>query len=342
MLFAFWIMQMNVLLDIATGREGVPWTDRLENSFVYGSFWALLTPGLMWLTRQLRDRVASHVRSIAAHVAVFLVVHPVDLAVWSGMGALLGNPTRPFNELLTQWLSFNALTYAIIVVGTTALDYHDAFRERGLRAARLEAQLALAQFQALRAQLHPHFLFNSLNTISALMHKDVARADRVLARLGELLRLAIDTSAKPETRLIDEMEFVQRYLDIEQVRFGDRLDVRVELPAETYDALVPTMLLQPLVENAVRHGVAPHPGPGRVEIRVERRRSHLGIIIRDTGKGFGAEALRGGHQEGVGLRTTRARLEKLYGSAHELAFANIAGGGFEARITLPFHESEEV
>lgn len=341
MLFALWQAQMNVLLPIATGREPLPWSRVAENALVFAWFWALLTPVLMWITRRLRDRITSRVRRIAAHAAVFVVVQPLDVAVWSTMSAILGNPTSPFVELLFGWAPFNALTYGIIAVATTALDYHDAFRERGLRAAQLEAQLALAQFQALRAQLQPHFLFNSLNTISALMHKDVARADRMLARLGELLRIAIDSSGTPEIKLIDEIEFVRRYLDIEQVRFGDRLDVRVELPADAHDALVPTMLLQPIVENAVRHGVAPHSGRGRVEIRVQRHGPQLGIVVRDTGKGLDADALRDGQHAGVGLRTTRARLETLYGNAHELALVNVPGGGFETRVKLPFHSLEE-
>jgi LytS/YehU family sensor histidine kinase len=217
---------------------------------------------------------------------------------------------------------------------TTVLDYQDAFRERSLRAARLEAQLALAQFQALRAQLHPHFLFNALNAISALIHTDATRADRMLARLSELLRLAIDTAATPEVRLIDEIEFVKRYLEIERMRFGDRLHVSVDLSVETYDAMVPNMLLQPLVENAVRHGVAPHPGPGRVEIKAAREGQRLGIVVRDTGSGISAKTPNE-ERSGVGLRTTRERLEKLYGTAQELALVNVPGG-FETRVMLPF------
>jgi len=261
-------------------------------------------------------------------------VHVIDVSVYSALTRVFAPEPRPVLPMLFTLATFNTITYGMIAVVTTVLDYQDAFRERSLRAARLEAQLALAQFQALRAQLHPHFLFNALNAISALIHKDATRADRMLARLSELLRLAIDTAATPEVRLIDEIEFVKRYLEIERMRFGDRLDVSVDLSVETYDAMVPNMLLQPLVENAVRHGVAPHPGPGRVEITAARDGQRLGIVVRDTGAGISAKTPNE-QRSGVGLRTTRERLEKLYGTAQELALVNVPGG-FETRVMLPF------
>jgi two-component system LytT family sensor kinase len=341
-LFGLWLAQQNLLTSIASGREVESWTRPFVTSLLGSSFWALVTPAIMWNTRRLGDRVDSRAGRLAAHALTFLVVHVVDVTVYNTIMSLISStPTRPFIQLLVSLGSFNAMSYVIVVVVTAALDYQDAYRERGLRAAQLETHLALAQFHALRAQLHPHFLFNSLNAISALMHTDVARADRMLARLSELLRIAIDTSSTPEIRLIDEVEFVERYLEIEQMRFGNRLDVRVDLPSETYNALVPNMLLQPLVENAVRHGVAPHPGRGRVEIRAERDGARLGITVRDSGKGMSDEEPNGGHREGVGLRTTRARLAKLYGDAQQLSLVNIPGGGFETRVTLPFRRREE-
>jgi sensor histidine kinase YesM len=342
LLFWLWTAQQNLLITISSGRAVESWVRPFETALLGALFWSLLTPALMWNTRRIRDRAGSRSARIAQHLGTLLLVHVADLSFYSAANSLIGAQTRPFVQLLFSLASFNGLTYAVVVMVTTALDYHDAFRERAVRAAQLETQLALAQFQVLRAQLHPHFLFNSLNAISALMHTDVGRADRMLARLSELLRMAVDTAAQPEIRLIDEVEFVKRYLETEQMRFGDRLAVHVQLPAETYDALVPTMLLQPLVENAVRHGVAPHAGPARVEIRVEKNGPRLGIVVSDTGKGLDPAALNGGHREGVGLRSTRERLEKLYGSAQELVLANLPGGGFETRIMLPFRRLEEV
>jgi LytS/YehU family sensor histidine kinase len=164
----------------------------------------------------------------------------------------------------------------------------------------------------------------------------------MLARLSELLRLAIDTATSPEVKLIDEIEFAKRYLEIERMRFGERLDVRVNVPVETYDALVPNMLLQPIVENAVRHGVAPLARPGRVEIVAQRLGTQLDIVVRDSGEGINGDrppnASRGG---GVGLTATRDRLQKLYGDKHALTLTNIPSGGFEARVVLPFRVSAE-
>lgn len=334
--------QQSVLVTLVSGRPVDSWLRTLGLSFAAAWFWAIMAPLVMVSTRFIRDRFASRVQWIAAHIGVFLIVHVLDVATYTVVSAALAPAPRPFVQLLVSLTTFNALTYSMVAVVTTALDYQDALRERGLRAARLEAQLALAQFQALRAQLHPHFLFNALNAISALINTDAARADRMLARLSELLRLAIDSAVTPEVKLIDEIDFVQRYLEIERMRFGDRLDVRVDLPVDTYDALVPNMLLQPLVENAVRHGVAPHAGRGRVEIRAQRSGAQLGIVISDTGKGIDTNAKPNeSGRAGVGLRTTRERLEKLYGAAQELALVNMPGGGFETRVLLPFRRRQE-
>lgn len=335
-LWSLWSAQQNILLTFVSGRPIESWLRPLGLSLSSGWFWAILTPIIMVVTRLLRDRFpSSRVRQVLAHAAAFIVIHVIDAFVYSIISGALAPQPRPFEQLVVSLTGLNAWTYGTVAVVTTLIDYHDALRERTVRAARLEAQLALAQFQALRAQLHPHFLFNALNAISALIHKDPPRADRMLARLSELLRLAIDTAGSPEVRLIDEIEFVRRYLEIERMRFGERLDVSIDVPVDAYDALVPNMFLQPIVENAVRHGVAPNPGPGRVQIRVERHGTRLGIVVSDTGKGMDG-APNGTKGAGVGLRTTRERLEKLYGAEHELALVNKPGGGFETRVTLPF------
>lgn len=333
-LWGLWSAEQSVILTRLSGRAVESWLRPLGLSMSTAAFWAMLTPLIMIVTRQIRDRTSSRAQWLAAHIGTFLVIHVIDSATYSALTSVFAPEPRPFVVLVFSLTTFNVITYGMIAVVTTALDYQDALRERSLRAARLETQLALAQFQALRAQLHPHFLFNALNAISALIHKDATRADRMLARLSELLRLAIDTAAAPEVRLIDEIEFVKRYLEIERMRFGDRLNVSVDLPAETYDAMVPNMLLQPLVENAVRHGVAPQPGPGRVEITAARNGQRLGIVVRDTGAGMSV-GLPNEERTGIGLRTTRERLEKLYGTAQELELVNVPGG-FEARVVLPF------
>lgn len=339
-LFGLWSAQQTALLSLTSGAGVESWPRLLIVAFASAWFWALLTPALMWNTRRLRERFRSPLAGFAAHALTFLIVHLIDVVFYAFLREAAGSPTRPFRELLFSVASYNVLTYGVIVVVTMALDYRSALQDRLVRTAQVEAQLAIAQFHALSAQLHPHFLFNSLNAISALISKDSERAEDMLARLSELLRSAIDTAGTPEVRLVDEVEFVRRYLEIEQMRYGDRLSVRIDLNDDTLDSLVPGMLLQPIVENAVRHGVAPHPMPGGVHITAERLDSMLRIVVRDTGNGVGAN---GGNTaaNGVGLRTTRARLEKLYGPAHELVLAKAPGGWFEARVTLPFRREVE-
>lgn len=340
LLWGLWSAQQQVLVTIVSGDRVQSWLRPLALSMSTAAFWAMLTPLLMIITRLIRDRTQSRVELLAAHVGTFLVMHVIDAAVYSFLTTLFASAPRPFIQLVVALTTFNMITYSMIAVVTTALDYQDALRERGVRAANLETQLAIAQFQALRAQLHPHFLFNALNAISALIRKDPDRAERMLARLSELLRMAIDTASTLEVPLLDEVEFAKRYLEIERMRFGERLNVQLAISADTYDAMVPSMLLQPLVENAVRHGVAPYSGPGRVEIRAERSGGRLDIVVRDSGPGIPAHVVPNGGRNGVGLRTTRARLEKLYGEGEHLTLVNTPGG-FETRIALPFKRREE-
>ena len=254
---------------------------------------------------------------------------------WVASDVIASTP-RPLLPLLFSLVTFNGLAYTVIAVIITAIDSQETLRAQARREGQLEAQLASAQFHALRAQLHPHFLFNSLNAISSLIHSDPQRADRMLSQLSELLRLAIDTATHPEVTLKSDVAFTRRYLDIERMRYGDRLDVHFNVNGETFDALVPTMLLQPLVENAVRHGIAPHSRPGRVEINAKRVGDELLLVVRDTGSGFDPDT---NESAGVGLSTTRARLETLYGGSERMSFEHIADG-FEVRVRLPFRWSE--
>ena len=204
-----------------------------------------------------------------------------------------------------------------------------------LRAARLEARLAEAELEALRARLHPHFLFNTLHAISTLMHRDVEAADRMLADLSDLLRLSLGTHTGQAVPLQQELDVLEHYLKIEQTRFQDRLTVQMTIDPATLDAQVPSLILQPLVENAIRHGIAPRAGAGRVEIlaRCDHRRLHL--EVRDDGCGL-PPAEHGRPQEGPGLANTRARLRQLYGAAQRFELAPAPGGGAVASLEIPF------
>lgn len=350
-LWGAWSAQQSILAAMLSGQEIPARANPLSLTFITASFWALITPGVMIATRYIRDRVTTSPKRLAAHAALFVAIHLVDVTTYWFASDLLTTNDRPLVPLFFSLATFNALTYATAAAIITALDSQHLLRARQTREIELETQLALAQFHALRAQLHPHFLFNALNAVSSLIHSDPQRADRMLARISDLLRTAIATASQPEIPLIDEMEFNKRYLEVERMRYGDRLEVRIDIPGETFNALVPNMLLQPLVENAVRHGIAPHSGKGRVEVQASRQGNQLCIIVRDSGTGFDVDGdysdedasvpgVSTGSARGVGISTTRARLHKLYGEEHELNLVNITGG-FEARVSVPFHVSSK-
>ncbi|MEP6834457.1 MAG: histidine kinase [Gemmatimonas sp.] len=343
-LWGMWSAQQSVLAAIVTGQSAPPRSVPLSVTIISASSWALFTPLIMLITRRIGERFQSTASRLGAHLLMFVCVQTIDVTVyWFTIGWL--TPTvRPYVPMYFSLVTFNALAYTMVAAIISALDGQETLRSRQTRESQLEAQLAMAQFHALRAQLHPHFLFNALNAVSSLIHSDPQRADRMLSRISELLRTAIATAAQPEIPLMDEMEFNRRYLDVERMRYGDRLDVRIDMAGETFDALVPNMLLQPLVENAVRHGIAPHAGGGRVEVKTSRRGETLYIVVRDTGAGFDVDqdvrSINGNVNGGVGIATTRARLRKLYGDAQELSLVNVEGG-FEVRVTVPFHVREK-
>jgi signal transduction histidine kinase len=229
-------------------------------------------------------------------------------------------------------LDWRLMTYLFLIGLAHALEYRRESERRALDAAHLETRLVEAQLKSLQRQLQPHFLFNTLNAISGLMRSDVEAADRMMDRLGDLLRMALETAHAQEVALKDELEILQKYLDIEQVRFGPRLSVTVRIDPEVLDARVPNFFLQPLVENAVRHGIAPHPKPGRIAVDASRDGNRLVIRIADNGDGVASHYLTLLNQ-GVGLSNTRARLEHLYGSDHSFVFTN--EGGFCVTIAIP-------
>ena len=185
-------------------------------------------------------------------------------------------------------------------------------------------------------QLNPHFLFNTLNTISSLMHKDVEAADRMLARLSDLLRYALESTDAQEVPLRQELDFLGGYLEIQQARFGERLTVDREIDPVTLDARVPNLLLQPMVENAIQHGIAPHARPGRIVLRARRHDGRLDLEVEDNGGGLPAgESL----VEGVGISNTRARLQQLYGADHRFLLDKAPGGGLLVKILIPWNEA---
>lgn len=233
------------------------------------------------------------------------------------------------------------LTGVYLPIGLVAhlIAYYQRLREKQIRATELEGQLAKARLQTLKSQLQPHFLFNTLHSISALMMTDVAAADQMMTSLSDLLRMSLDANGIQTTTLAREIEFVGVYLDIEKARFQDRLAVYVDIAPECLDAIVPHLLLQPLVENAVRHGVSRRSLSGEIRIVAKHEGSDLHLWVRDNGPGI-AEALLHRAKHGLGLRLTKERLSALYGGEQSCEIRNREEGGAEVRLRIPFAVSE--
>ena len=312
-----------------------------------GVYWfvpALLAPVVVAITRRYRightpwpTAVAVHVASAIAYSLLHTSVLLVTRALLFPYGGRVMATTTWWSYIQRQYLmqlDWLLATYFFLVGLGHAVAYWREAEDRAVNAERLQRQLAEAQLQALQRQLQPHFLFNTLHTISGLMHNNVERADLMIDRLSDLLRMSLRSNAQQVT-VKEELEMLQKYLEIEQTRFRDRLTIKVNVNADVLDAYVPHFLLQPLVENAVLHGVAPRARPGHIEILAFRGGERLTVEICDSGDGLPPHTL-AAFNDGVGLGNTRARLQHLYGADHAFSFANVAGGGFKVTVTIPF------
>jgi len=307
--------------------------------------WAVMSLPIVQLARRFRFDDVKWGRNVAIHLAASAICSLGYMALRAGVGQVQsrwgGTPVsfaETFSPLLFKTFHFNLLIYWVIVSVSHAFDYYRQMQERELRAAELEKRLAQARLQTLQMQLNPHFLFNSLHAISALVHKDADLADQMITRLSDLLRYALEVTDAQEVPLRQELDFLRRYLEIEQTRFGDRLAVRLEIAPETLDALVPNLLLQPLVENAIRHGIEPRAKPGQIELRSRCEGGQLKLEVRDNGVGLSPGRKL---EEGVGLSNTRARLKQLYGDRHRFALSEGPGGGLAVCLELPFHAQRD-
>jgi signal transduction histidine kinase len=333
-------------LDAISHEHAMPHALRhlLALNLVYWYIPALLAPVIMvWATREPLGHKRWPVQ-VLVHLAgalAYSVVHTaIMLALRAALMAQTGLPknysswwTYSLAQYLTQ-LDWLLMTYLFLIGLAHALAYRRESEARALNSAQLETRLVEAQLQALQRQLHPHFLFNTLNTISGLIRTDPEAADVMIDRLGDLLRMTLHTSGVQEVPLKDELDVLQKYLEIEQTRLGNRLRVNMNIQPETLDAQVPNLLLQPLVENAIRHGIAPNARPGWIAIHAELTGSQLTIQIRDSGDGLPPDRLMALNR-GVGLENTRARLEHLYPSEFQFTFSNIERG-FCVTVRIPF------
>jgi two-component system LytT family sensor kinase len=330
--------------------EPIGWSRPLYWSLSEWYLWAAISPAIFWMARRFplsRDTWARH---LPVHLAAVLLVHAVHETAYvvleraAGMGHPVPPPLRQALLLfITKRAAFNLLVYSGIVAVAHAQSLHRRYRERERVTLQLETKLARAQLEALKIQLQPHFLFNTLNTVSALLHRDAEAADRVLSRLGDLLRLSLQHSGRQEVMLRQELEFLERYLEIQQTRFQDRLTVHFDADPDTLDALVPTLVLQPLVENAVRHAIEPRAAPGHLDIRARRQDGRLTLEVADDGPGLGPATpgdINGtaipSTGSGIGLANTRARLEQLYGSGHRFTLTNVPTGGLLVTLEIPY------
>lgn len=323
-------------ITYAYSRRPLSWKQAFAQSLTEWYLWAVLALAILWLARRLPIERSKWKHSLPAHVVLSVVFSVLHLTIYSTLAAVIlpfqSGAKELYQAFFPTKFHTGVLTYLVVVGFSHAQSYYRRYRDRELRASQLEARLAQAQLQMLKMQLHPHFLFNTLHAISALVHKDPEAADRMIARLSDLLRLTLDSASVQEIPLRQELEYLSPYLEIEQTRFQDRLTVVQRIDPATLDGLVPSLFLQPLVENAIRHGIAATPGAGRVEILARRDGARLELVVRDNGPGLPQD-----FKEGVGLANTRERLGQLYGAELEYDLRN--EGGLTVTIRIPFRKS---
>lgn len=337
----------NLYLLYNDGRNPpLAWARAARSQLVNWYLWALLVfPVVRW-ARRFPFRRRSLGRAIAAHLPAAMLVSGLQILLQStwfwgveGDTHTLADWLRSLRFLFFLNFHWNILIYAGILGFVHAWDLYVQSRDRELRAAQLEARLTQARLGALEAQLHPHFLFNTLNAIATLIHEDPAAAERMITRLADLLRLVLRRELGQRVRLADELEFARMYLEIEQVRFHDRLQIRWAVDDSAKQAVVPSLLLQPLVENAIRHGVARTIGPCRVEIAARGEGDRLHIEVVDNGPGAGCDA-GSPPGSGLGLRNIRERLAQLFGERYSLDLGPSSGGGCAVHVSIPFSTVE--
>ncbi len=361
LIIAFWtflavLTVANRLLDPRGPglQAGLTWRP-FALGFFENYLWAALTPLVFWMSSRFGLERSGRAERLALFAGAGIVAAvSVDVAVDLFRIHALHVPLRhvagasPIQSLQRLWFLDDLMVYLAILAAGFAREYfvrYQARKDEAIRlqahAAHLQAQLAEARLTALRMQINPHFLFNTLHAISTLVERDPRGVRRMVARLSELLRLTLDGSDDQEVQLEQELDFLRRYLEIMQVRFQGRLETQMRVEPEALQALVPNLILQPLVENAIKHGTGNTLGMGRIEVRATREGDRLALRVLDNGPGLRENGTEG-VEEGVGLRNTRARLEELYGDEQRLSLRAGEHGGAVAEIWLPFHTPSDL
>lgn len=348
-LFALFFISQDAGRLVYQGRT-VQWHGYLVVWLTTAGAWAFLAPFVWWLTGRFPITRNIWWRSGGLHLVSSFCFALIEALLFAGITPVFGLPwfprnfTATFRAALPIDFHLNVIIYWSIVGIRHSVSYYRKFLEHErlaaqleLRATQLESQLTKATLSALKMQLHPHFLFNTLNAIVVLVRQHrIGEADQMLTNLSELLRQTLAGWGTQEVPLRREVELINLYLDIQRVRFQDNLTVEMSLSPATLNALVPSLLLQPLVENAVRHGVSKSSAPVRIELKSNLRDAKLELQVCDDGPGVSGE----GSGNGVGLSNTRARLQQLYGDQQSLHLDDLAGGGTMVTVLLPYHPEE--
>ena len=354
-ILAFWTVF--AILNVSNwlfppGGQGPPVTAR---GVAIGGFnallWAIATPFVFWMASRNGADPASRTRRILLYLLIGIAVAlAIDVAV-EGVrlqflprpdfgGRPLAGPRRSLWELARGRFLNEYMVFLAVLAAGVARDYITRYQRRLEESAVLKAQLADARFAVLQSQLNPHFLFNTLNAVAALVERDPAGVRRMIARLSELLRATLEPAAEPEVPLARELTLTSRYLEILEIRFQGRLSTTVDAPPDVQSALVPQLVIQPLIENAMMHAVGRTSEPSRIDVSARRDGYDLVLTVADTGAGSAGTASTTGETvagTGIGLRNTRARLGQLYGDEYELSLDANAAGGHTVTIRLPYH-----
>ena len=310
-----------------------------------GSFWALwllFLPAVTWLSFRFPIERRRLLRNVGIHLLACLLMVGASRVAIRAVAPNFFRPQPPdapgaFSGLLGLRVALDVLVYWSLVGVCQAITNFRSSQERERRAAELEASLTSAKLQALRMQINPHFLFNTLNSIAALVYVNPRAADEMLGDLSELLRRSLDSMEEQEIPLAQELDFIGVYLSIEKRRFGERLRLEQNVPDDFMKALVPALILQPLVENAIRHGIEPRRGPGLISIEAKQEDKHLHLTVRDDGRGWPNADSNSSVRRGIGLANIQARLQALYGQDQRFALGRAEPQGCQVDIHLPFH-----
>lgn len=327
-----WLAFATQIRPSAYGWSDV-WLSALIESALDVAFWAVLTAVILEMARRFPIRGEHRWRNLAIHVAGCVVLASASTAFnyWVATYTYIDGPY--WSRFYFVRIHANVISYVTVVAAGHAFEVYRRYRDRELAASHLETQLARANLHALEMQVQPHFLFNTLNSISELVHHEPEAAELMIAQLGDLLRMTTDGALRPEVPLSRELDFVGTYLEIERTRFQDRLAIRKQVDADVLDCLVPNLILHPLVENAVRHGLSPRVAPGTLTITARRVDGLVRITVRDDGRGLPPPEER---QERIGIGNTRMRLRQTYGDAHRFELADAPGGGTVVMIEVPY------